>query len=69
MLKPGKFRVEKVWAQLTKPCDQLLTKFDVDVGHHVHLHVGQHVHNPKVLRTYGITVPARTYFDSSWQML
>ena len=46
MRKPGKLRVEKVWAQLTIPVTNSLTKlyFHVDVGHHVHLDVGHHVH-------------------------
>ena len=46
MRKPGKLRVEKVWAQLTIPVTNSLAKlyFHVDVGHHVHLDVGHHVH-------------------------
>ena len=44
LLKPGKLRVEKVWAQLTIPVTNSLAKlyFHVDVGHHVHLDVGHH---------------------------
>ena len=51
--KPGIW-VKKVWAQITNPCHQPLTKLDfhvdgdvevdvyvdIDVGHHFHLHVG-----------------------------
>ena len=46
MLKPGKLWVEKVWAQLTNPVTNSLTKLDyhVNVDHIIHLHVGHHVH-------------------------
>ena len=55
MCKPGKVRVEKVWAQLTNPVINSLTQFDfhVDVvvivdtiffvGHHVDHLVRHHV--------------------------
>ena len=42
--KWGKLRVEKVWAQLTIPVTNSLTKlyFHVDVSHHVHFHFSHH---------------------------
>ena len=43
MRKPDKLQVEKVWAQLTNPYDQLSHQIvHLHVGHHVHLHVGHH---------------------------
>ena len=50
MRKPGKHWVEKVWAQLINPCDQLSHQIidvdvdiDVDVHVDVNFDVGQHV--------------------------
>ena len=46
MRKPGIGSGPKVWAQLTNPVTNSLTKLDyhVNVDHIIHLHVGHHVH-------------------------